>query len=99
MFINFDKRGGGSGGVTTGQVESMISELAQGYYTASTYSALTAITGTKDGDVGIVGSAEYQKMYGEWSPMYKQVAISQADYDLIQTKDPNTIYNITGTTS
>ena len=42
---------------------------------------------------------QYTMINGEWSKTYKQVMISQADFDLLQTKDPNTIYNITGTTS
>lgn len=53
MIIDFYNRGGGGSGsgVTTGQVKTMISQLAQNYYTATT---LSAITNPKEGDVCVI---------------------------------------------
>lgn len=53
MIINFSNigSGSGSGGVTTGEVATMITNLAQGYYTANT---LSAITSPKEGDVCVI---------------------------------------------
>jgi len=67
MIIDFYNRGGGSGGgVTSGEVETMI-ENKQNLYTATT---LSDITSPKEGDVAVLisGNTETQYSYvnGEW---------------------------------
>ena len=69
MIINFSNIGSGSGsggGVTTGQVATMI-ENKQNLYTAST---LSAITSPKEGDVAVLISGntetQYSYVHGEW---------------------------------
>lgn len=43
---------------------------------------------------------QYQMVNGQWTKVYRNVMISQADYDALSgNTDSNTIYNITGTTS
>lgn len=45
-------------------------------------------------------STQYSYVNGQWAKTYKNVLISQSDYDALSgNTDENTIYNITGTTS
>lgn len=51
-------------------------------------------------DVVTTSRTQYQMVNGQWTKVYRNVMISQADYDALSgNTDSNTIYNITGTTN
>ena len=67
-------------------------ELAQeGALSIQEYVETTTVTSS---------STQFSYVNGQWAKTYKNVLISQSDYDALSgNTDENTIYNITGTTS
>lgn len=94
MIINFSNigSGSGSGGVTTGEVQTMINASIENKQTLFTASTISAITGMNEGDVAVIGTTGGTS----W------IEISPEDFDYICQEDKwvrGATYKITGDTT